>query len=316
MVIVLSASLMSVGCDRVNIHKFTQSKRAAWHQDNLDKTIRLLAPLHEYMDKPGPYDWLANRYEAGQSFMDYRGTKKKVKGSRRTVIYIQPLDSFNSSQEEILGKTSEYLGLFYNRPVKILPKLELGELPAGAERKVLVPGEGPPGASIINCQLNAQYIIMDVLKSIVPDDAAALLAFTSKDLWPGGNWNYVFGYASTMLRVGVWSLYRFGNPEKGPGEYDLCLLRTLKLASHETGHMFGFAHCINYKCNMNGINSLEEADRYPMEVCPECMAKVCWFTEYDPEERFQKLMDFCRKNQLNSQADTLEASLKIIHDIP
>ena len=68
----------------------------------------------------------------------------------------------------------------------------------------------------------------------------AYLALTASDLWPGQGWNFVFGEASLRQRIGVWSIYRNGDPET---DFQLCLRRTLSTASHETGHILGMAHC-------------------------------------------------------------------------
>jgi predicted Zn-dependent protease len=40
--------------------------------------------------------------------------------------------------------------------------------------------------------------------------------------------------------------------------------RTLKIAIHETGHMFGMRHCTLFDCGMNGANHQDEADRHPI----------------------------------------------------
>ena len=94
-----------------------------------------------------------------------------------------------------------------------------------------------------------------MLKPKRPRDAVAVLALAALDLWPGEGWNFVFGQANLTERVGVWSLYRNGDPELGADAYTLCLRRTLKTATHETGHMLGIAHCTAYACGMNGSNS-------------------------------------------------------------
>src|SRR3712207_7363776 len=44
-------------------------------------------------------------------------------------------------------------------------------------------------------------------------------------------------------------------------DFKLTLLRTLKIAAHETGHMFSVRHCTKYECVMNGSNHLGETDR-------------------------------------------------------
>ena len=40
--------------------------------------------------------------------------------------------------------------------------------------------------------------------------------------------------------VGIWSIYRNGDPEKSPEELKLCLMRTIQTAAHELGHVSMF----------------------------------------------------------------------------
>lgn len=115
--------------------------------------------------------------------------------------------------------------------------------------------------------------------------------------------NFVFGEATLRERVGVWSPHRFGRPDASKAEFRLTLLRTLKLATHETGHIFGMLHCTKYECNMSGTNSLEETDRRRADVFPECMAKIAWANGYAPRLRYQRLKEFCRENGLSDEAE-------------
>ncbi len=151
-------------------------------------------------------------------------------------------------------------------------------------------------------------MLTQVLRPRLPEDAAAYIAFTSADLWPGEGWNFVFGQASLRDRVGVWSIYRNGDPEAGPDEFRLCLVRTMKTGGHELGHMFGMAHCTAYECGMNGSNTLEEKDRRPLALCPQCVAKVCWATGAEPAERFRRLAAFCRQHGLGGEGRFYEES--------
>jgi archaemetzincin len=140
-----------------------------------------------------------------------------------------------------------------------------------------------------------------------------LIAFVKSDLWPGSDaWNYVFGQASLADRAGVWSTHRFGDPNESEKAFDLCLRRALKLASHESGHMFGAWHCAAYECNMNGCNSMEEADRHPIWLCPECHAKIIWALGTDPAERYRKLADFCGRHGFRSEQRFYQKSLKAL----
>jgi archaemetzincin len=63
---------------------------------------------------------------------------------------------------------------------------------------------------------------------------------------------------------------------------------------------------------MNGSNSLDESDRHPLELCPECLAKLCWSTRADPAERCRKLIEFCRREGLKPEAAIYEERLTAI----
>ncbi|HTH51913.1 MAG TPA: hypothetical protein VL501_08270, partial [Pyrinomonadaceae bacterium] len=86
------------------------------------------------------------------------------------------------------------------------------------------------------------------------------------------------------------------------GSFDVFLHRTIKIATHETGHMFSIKHCTAYECVMSGTNHLGETDRRPIDACPECMAKVCWLSDQEPRDRYLRLAQFCRNNGLTKAA--------------
>jgi archaemetzincin len=86
------------------------------------------------------------------------------------------------------------------------------------------------------------------------------------------------------------------------GSPNALLDRTLKIAIHETGHMFSMKHCTKYECLMSGTNNLAETDRRPLDVCPECMAKIAWAFRYDPAERYRRLAEFWRSQKREVEA--------------
>jgi len=253
-----------------------------------------LQPLQQPLEKPGPNDWLAQHREAGQTFREYLRADPVTLSGRRKVIYVQPLGEFTPEQRRLVVLTAEFLGLFYNAAVKVREDLPLSLIPAEARRRH--PAWGMP-------QVLTGYVLDQVLRSRLPADAAVYLAFTASDLWPGEGWNFVFGQASLRDRVGVWSIYRNGDPAGGDAAFRQCLLRTLKTAVHETGHMFSMQHCILHQCGMCGSNHQAESDRRPLWFSAECEAKVWWATGAAPAERYRKLADFCRRNGLKPEAD-------------
>jgi archaemetzincin len=258
-----------------------------------------LLPLHLTIAKPGPGDWLAEHHEARQTYRQYVNSGPVRAGVRRT-IYVQPLGDMTPSQQRIVALAAECLKAYYQLPAKLLGRRSLSSVPRSARRRA---------DDLHDEQILTSYLRNVLLKPRLPKDAAALIGFTAEDLWPGQGWNYVFGEASLSDRVGVWSIHRFGDPESGDDAFRRCLRRTLRTATHETGHMFSLPHCVLCQCNMCGSNSLDEADRQPLEMCPHCLAKLCYATGARPAKRFQELIEFYKANGLTAEQEFCEKSL-------
>ena len=265
----------------------------------LRKVIAKLTPLHKKLGRARPGDWLLYHKEPGQTFDAYLRCRPVLPRGRRRVLYVQPLGRFTDTQRKVVKLTAEFMGLHFNLPVKVRKDLPLSVIPPKARR--VHPQWGDK-------QILTTYVLDKVLRPRLPKDAAACIALTASDLWPGEGWNFVFGQASLARRVGVWSIYRNGDPDKDPKTFRLCLLRTVKTATHEIGHMFSMLHCTAYECNMCGSNSRAESDRRPLAMCPQCMAKVCWATRADPAKRLRALGAFCEKHGLKDEAAFYERS--------
>lgn len=249
-----------------------------------------LLPLQTKMGPVSPGDWLASHPEPGQKFDEYLASNPNRPNAQCTTIYIQPIGEFTAPQKRLLDDTVEVMSVFFGVAVKTLVQLPLELIPASARR--VHPSWGVP-------QTLTGYVLNEVLMPHRPKDAVAVLALTTSDLWPGENWNFVFGQASLEARVGVWSLARFGDPEK---DYAQTLRRTLATATHETGHMLGIPHCIAFECGMNGSNSLPEYDRRLLGFCSECEQKVWWACGVDPVKRYKALSEFSEKRKLEREA--------------
>jgi archaemetzincin len=262
-----------------------------------------LIPLYSKLEAPGRSDWLAAHKEPGQTFRQYvRANPVRADKERRT-IYIQPLGDFTPAQRKIVDLTADFMGIYFALPVKIRDDIPLRIIPQSARRKVSI---------FRSEQILTTYVLSEVLRPRLARDAVALIAITNTDLWPGEDWNYVFGQASLNERVGIWSFNRYGDPDNGDEAFRLSLLRTMKTATHETGHMFSMMHCVLYKCNMCGSNHLAESDRRPLELCPQCLAKLCYATGADPVRRLEKLVEFYKINGLKPEQDFGEKSLELL----
>ena len=270
---------------------------------NLEKVAARLKPIHKPMGPVRPGDWLESHEENGQTYRQYLRSRPVKLTRKRKVLYVLPIGDFDTRQTKIIDLSAEFLGIYFGCRVRKMDTLSLDDvIPAQARR--VHPSWGVR-------QIKSTYVLNKVLPPRLPDDAVALIAFTTSDLYPDEDWNFVFGQASLRNRVGVWSIFRNGDPEK---EFQLCLRRTLKTATHETGHMFSMAHCIEYDCNMCGSNNRSESDRRPLYLCPQCVPKVWWSTKSDPEERFKKLADFCRQNGFPKDAEFYARSLELVSE--
>ncbi len=265
-----------------------------------EKLFASLIPLHRPPALKAPGDWASEHPEQPQSFWQYVLSRPVRPTAVQGVIYVQPLGEFTVEQRAAVESAQLFLAAFYQLPVKSLSAVPASEIPEEARRKNPATGAA---------QLHTRWVLDVLLPPGRPKDAVALVAFTPEDLYPESAWNFVFGEASLTDRVGVWSVNRFGDPVK---EKHLFVLRTLKVAGHEVGHMLGLHHCSAHACMMNGSNSLPESDAQPLEVCPLCLRKLQWNVGFDVRERFRGLRDFHKVSGLALEREFIEKSLEAL----
>ena len=270
---------------------------------SLRSAMTKVVPFFKPMGKPEAYDWLGSHNEPGQTFDEYLDSDPVKPTKERQKIYVLPLGTFTPQQKKIIDVTAGYLEAFYDMPV--------AQMAAKSIKRPLSMKNSRISRQTHKEQIRSSYILDEVLKPILPADGAALLAFTADDLYPDTSMSYVFGQASLENRVGVWSLYRLSDK----ADYDTFLRRTLKIAAHETGHMFSMKHCTKYECVMSGTNHLAETDSRPIDACPECMAKICWLADIAPAERYKRLDAFCRKNGLLKEANEFKRKAEAVKNI-
>ena len=231
----------------------------------------------ERLGPPRPGDWLHSFPEPGQTLQEYASERSLAPSPRGNRLHLQPFDDLKLRHRRLLGRLREYLALFFDRPVELLPQRKLQ--PVWHDRN--------------RGQLDAEAIAFD-LAGRVPRSSLGLMGLIGGDLY-AVDLNFVFGVGLFSARAGVQSLHRYGD---GP----LLLVRTIKVAGHELGHMLGLRHCVFYRCAMNGSNSLAELDRQPLHLCPVCLAKLRHELGFDPVQRYRTLERSCRGLGLVDQA--------------
>ena len=255
-------------------------------KDHLRYLESALDSLHHVKSNPIPGEWLFHNKELQQYPHQFLAAHPSIlPDENKQKIYIQPIGSFTPMQTDILTKTGDYLTVFYNIQVEILDSISAAEVPSSSRRK----------NSFGNEQLQTTYIMNKILEPNIPKDARAVMGFTAYDLYPNDEYNFVFGQGRVGGEVGIYSIARFGYPDWDSTEYSMVLQRTFKVAAHELGHIFGFRHCVNYECLMNGSNHMDETDRKPFYLCPLDLLKVTQGMGIDESYRFQKLAHFWGK---------------------
>jgi archaemetzincin len=260
--------------------------------------------LFKKMGEPQPGDWMIAHPERPQTFEEFVRSAPIRPTRGRHTISLAPVGPFPAKDRERMATLREYLELYYTVPVSLSTAAPL-EGVTSRERQV-------------GGRKYRQYLTGDIMSKVLrlrlPNDGLCILGVTMEDLYPEASWNYVFGEASLSSRVGVYSLVRFypafwGRAET-PVDAQRGLWRSLQTLVHETGHMFGVLHCQKYECVMNGSNSLEESDRRPIHLCPDCLKKFRWNIGFDVVERYEGLKTFYEKNAMKDGEAFLAGRLR------
>jgi archaemetzincin len=249
------------------------------HVQNFSK----LSCLDNSKPVPQKGEWLAEHKEQLQSISEYISSNPKKTNAEKKYLYVTLIGEITESEKKFIEKTKLYLSIFYQIQIKELKCTNL--IPKRFQRNY--------GGFL---QLNSIYILDSILAPQLPNDGFGCIAFTTSDLYPAADWNFVFGQANLQKGVGVWSLARLQNQDQ-----NLFAKRTMQVAVHEVGHMFGIKHCVNYECTMNGSNSIQETDAQPMWMCHDCTSKLAWNRELNFEKYFEQIQKFWINNK---QIDT------------
>lgn len=230
---------------------------------------------------PAPGDWLAQHKERGQTFDAYARAGANRPDAARHVLYLQPLGEL-STDAPPLDDLVAVVHAFFQLEVRVLPAMDVAA--AGATERINRHTHRP------------QLLTTDLLRFLagrVPTDAYALMAVTMVDLYPADDWNFVYGQATFVDRVGVQSFARYDPAFLGdarPADWQRTLARrAAQVLVHEITHMFGVAHCVYWDCVIAGVNHQAEADAHPLHLCPVDLRKLWWAVGFDLARREDEL---------------------------
>lgn len=288
-VALIAIVLIFTGCTQEKVPKLCSSI-----ESNINFTysdILNLKQLHKSLAEPNPGEWLYTQLEPGQSFQSYINSNPICPTSEKNKIYLLPIGKFDSIDLWVIEEVQKYISIFFELKVALLPTLKDSVIPDNSKRFHL-------GSE----QWHTSFFINKLLINNFPNDAIAFMALSSNDLYPKESWNFVFGQAHLKNRVGVSSIFRLKPSASDNQSKNLYLKRVLRTASHELSHMFSIKHCKQYKCLMNGSISLSEADSKPLWPCPQCFAKIAWFTQFNLINRMDSLDFFFETHSMKNES--------------
>lgn len=258
---------------------------------------RALDPTEDFkaIPDPRPGDWLAVHPESGQTFDAFRKARRNTPDARRNKVYLQPLGDFPEQRSPSVEILKEYASAYFSMRLEVRSALATSYANITTRRN---PISG-----------NRQILttdVLDLLRRVIPEDGFCLLGITMEDLYPAPSWNFVFGQASFLERIGVFSFARYDPAfygERRGADYQKTLLRrSCKVLVHETAHMFSLQHCIFFKCVLNGSNHLDESDSRPLSLCPVCLRKLQYAIGFDVVDRYRNLLRLYHKLGFDKEA--------------
>ncbi|CAM4904213.1 unnamed protein product [Rotaria socialis] len=264
---------------------------------------------------PNEGDWVTMNQERGQTVESFERTKQTVLHGNRRTIYIQPIGSFDHPRVPSLKNISEFSSHFFpGCRLETLPQIDFTDLPKHSRA----------GQRIDPYTKKPQYsatLIIDHLKKMKrrqrKNDTEELfcIGVTMADIYPDSSWNFVYGLASTIDGIAIYSFARldpsFPDIESvGPcteQERILILKRAISVCVHEIIHLFGLKHCVYYLCLMNGAETEVEMDGQPLYLCPICLRKMYTATGKDRKifnvvETYHDILDVCQKFHFKDEA--------------
>ncbi len=295
--------------DQANEKPIENEKQA--FSEQLDRDMRLSQQKDLKLGEPRKGTWRDYGKRLGEKYQTFAEFSKHEEPNERLEVF--KIGQFTETDYKILAITVDYLNHFHHVETHLHDKdLTFEEMKEKYKEYYEQYLQKDPTENLDhynykmnqlknfsrvegNLQYNADVLIDMMNKDLRPKvdhDGRhhPVLAFTNEDLYHD-DMNFIFGRAC-FSGTGVYSKAHFGNPEQSPKDFERTLLRMMKIAAHEFGHMYGIDHCTDYECNIGGYMSLVELDARPLLYCSEDSAKICFSRKISMTDYYHNLLHY------------------------
>lgn len=269
-------------------------------QRTIYRNTRTLLPMAKPLAKARPGEWRSQVREPEQDFAAFVNDSRRVRG----ILLVQPIGSLSPDQSRAIDHLLDAMSHFFGMPAHRLAPIPLENLP----RQCFRTQHG-------HRQLNAEYLMENILQHRVGGDVASILALTDLDIYPGERWPFESAYGWSSFTAGTSVLSTNMILEAAPADGGRNLLRMTKLGLHELGHTFTLKHCAKYNCLMNGCSDIGETDSKPLLLCPDCLAKISLATGREPKWHLRSMLELCKRKGFFDDANAYYRALTMLKQL-
>lgn len=273
---------------------------------SLEEELALAKGHDPILGPPKPGEWRAGigQREREQTLREYQAHHCPQAIKARRTLRIHQLSQFSPAELKALRIVADYLTAVHDVAVVLEPEAHSIETlrqrhiekiraqPISAAWKQRLEATfGQPRQRDGHRQYHVDHLLNMMDTQLHGNDKTSFsLGFTKEDLY-AHDLNFCFGVAN-YGGGGLFSIHRLGNANGPQEEFKLCVKRLMKIASHEFAHMRGIEHCKNHPCNIQGYNTLGEADRGPHYFCAQDMAKIAHCNGQSLKEGYKRHLEF------------------------